>query len=491
MSEFASKFADISDGIYIEEEPVFGTTAADLFTINGFGPFTAFTTQQTFIAADVDRNDYPIDDLGFPKAPPDTEDFFFQKGAGWFELVKDHQSPQQINLTNSTFTGQNFNVQTEFEPFTYGQKYLDRFRQFPYISEGFRLTRIPDNRKSWPRSDVGLRIGNGGANYNAYYFVNNEKLVLNVKNVDLFLNPAQGLAYDVWYMSRKYDYPIPSTGLTSPFPNPGGVDWTVINPQPSRKSFFEFAQTFWRNTINVRNRLIISDGKTGGYPTLQSIYYRYLESLERIGIPNDNFNYQSMIDYVNGLGTYWIRLVEQMIPATTIWLTGVKYENSIFHRQKFVYRVQRGCQILPVPCDPCTIFGTLFPSTCDDETFTCDLIPTQNFQTFLGDSVNSFITNNSLTCNLNTLTTKWFLEMRLENQVILQQSFFEGVGNSAPSNNDWRNVVLNNMDILLNYGLEYSVNGDTIYISNSGCDDKFNNKQVELNVALDFELSCN
>jgi hypothetical protein len=192
---------------------------------------------------------------------------------------------------------------------------------FPYMSEGFRLTRTVDNKKSWTVTDVGLRVGGETSQYNAYYFVNNDKLVLNVKNVDLFLNPAQGLLYDVWYMSNKYNYPIPSTGLTSPYPQPGGVDWTFINPQPTKKTFFEFAQTFWLNMINVRNRQISSDGKTGGYPTLDSIYWKYLTSNQDVNIPNDNYTYKTMIDYVTGMGDYWIRLVEQMIPATTLWLS--------------------------------------------------------------------------------------------------------------------------------------------------------------------------
>ncbi|NCV08744.1 MAG: hypothetical protein EBW51_09190, partial [Actinobacteria bacterium] len=104
-----------------------------------------------------------------------------------------------------------------------------------------------------------------------------------------------------------------------------GYDETIINPQPKRKTFFEFAQTFWINMINVRNRLYVKDGKTSGYPKLQSIYWKYLESLELVGIPNNNFTYRSMMEYVDGLGDYWIRLVEQMIPASTIWIGGIKY----------------------------------------------------------------------------------------------------------------------------------------------------------------------
>jgi hypothetical protein len=49
-----------------------------------------------------------------------------------------------------------------------------------------------------------------------------------------------------------------------------------------------------------------------------------------------------MLDYAEGIGDYWIRLLEQVVPATTILNTGIKFENSIFHRQKFVYRRQRG-----------------------------------------------------------------------------------------------------------------------------------------------------
>jgi hypothetical protein len=145
-------------------------------------------------------------------------------------------------------------------------------------------------------------------NFNAYYEVGDENLTINVKNVDIHMNPAQGLVYDVYTMSRTYNYPIPNEGLNyvkpthcdptpnNQYPKRGGIDWTEINPKPKQKTFFEFAQTFWRNMINVRNRQYITDGKTGGYPTLQSIYWKYLESDSAINIPNDNFTYQTIIN---------------------------------------------------------------------------------------------------------------------------------------------------------------------------------------------------
>jgi hypothetical protein len=491
MGEFEKKYLDLSDGIYIDEIPALNTEPSGIFKFNG-NIYTAFTTQQTYLAVDAERDDFPVDDEGYPKAPRDTENYFFQKGSGWFELVKDHQSPQQVNTTASVFTGQNFNIQTQFEPFSYGQKYLDRFRNFPYISEGFKLIRTSDNKKSWPETDINLRVGNGSAKFDAYYFTQNEKFVLNVKNVDIFMNPSQGLAYDVWYMSNRFNYPIPSSGLSTPYPKPDGVDWTVINPQPNKKTFFEFAQTFWRNMINVRNRQFISDGKTGGYPTLQSIYFNYLNSKQNVNIPNDNFTYKSMIDYVNGLGTYWIRLVEQMIPATTIWMGGVKYENSIFHRQKFVYRLQRGCPVVPVPCDPCFFTTSLFDYNCFDETVSCDLYPQDPFSVVLSSIMNNYQLSNSLTCNLNTLSTKWYVDLRLDGQTILKELIYNGSGLSdVPTNQIWKTSLENYLPQLLNQGIYYSISGNTLNIYNSGCDSYLNNKNLKINVGVDFSVSCN
>ena len=38
------------------------------------------------------------------------------------------------------------------------------------------------------------------------------------------------------------------------------------------------------------------------------------------------------------VGTYWVDLVEQVVPATTIWGSVKVYSNTIFDQQKFKYR---------------------------------------------------------------------------------------------------------------------------------------------------------
>jgi hypothetical protein len=361
LTRFNEFYSTIIGGTFSPQLPVYDPL--NIYKFNGV-QYTGYTTSTSVQDVSLTINDFPIDSQGYPKAPTDTDSMFFQKGSGWFESTPQHRSPEILDTNRSVLTGENLNVQTALEPFTYGEKYLEYFRNFPYLGIGFELLKTIDNKKSWSDSQVGLRK-NADGNFDAYYEVSNDKLVVNVKNVDLFLNPGQALVYDVWYLSNTKSYPIPITGLSSPYPQTGGTDWTVINPKPQQKDFFEFKVTFWNNMINVRNRQQSSDGKTSGYPTLQSIFWKYLTMYQDTGIESNQFTYSKMIDYVNGIGDYWIRLVEQFIPATTIWNTGTRFENSIFHRQKFIYRPQRGCLTIQIPIEGPSGDGTIDNTDCN------------------------------------------------------------------------------------------------------------------------------
>jgi hypothetical protein len=516
LRQFDIQYAQISGGTYSQELPVLDTN--DLFSIMGV-QYTGFTT--TTITQDISLtvNDYPIDSYGFPSMPVPNDTYFFQIGGGWFESTPQHRMPEKVDLTNSTFTGSNPNYQTKLLPFNYGQEYLERYRSFPYMNLGFNLKKTVDNKKSWINNEKFLRKNFDG-NFNAYYKVSDDRLVINVKNVDLFMNPSQGLVYDVWTMSRKYNYPIPEQGLSyidptycNPYPNveypnKGGIDWTQIIPKPKEKTFFEFAQTFWKNMINVRSRQFNTDGKTSGYPTLSSIYWKYLESGMAINIPNDNFNYQTMIDYVNGMGDYWIRLVEQMIPATTIWNTGVKYENSIFHRQKFVWRRQKGCEIIPVPCKPCKLITQIFSYDCPIQQTVIGLYPWDtnptitSFGALLGSSLTTYGNDNNVDinndCLLNTLESDWYIDIRIDGSPIIIYPFFNGVGFSnptlsTPTANNWVDGLYDAFTNLLDYGLSYIINTDdqTITIYNNNCLPLNTTQNFELNVGINFTILCN
>jgi hypothetical protein len=313
-------------------------------------------------------------------------------------------------------------------------------------------------------------------------------------------------------MSREYNYPIPEQGLfytppspcyTPPnqYPKAGGVDWTRIVPKPKQKTFFEFAQTFWRNMINTRNRQFITDGKTGGYPTLQSIYWKYLESLTQAGIPNNNFTYKTMIDFVNGMGDYWIRLVEQMVPATTIWNTGVRLENSIFHRQKFVWRRQEGCKFLPIPCKPCSLTTQLYVLDCPVQEVVCGLYPWNSnpnitsFAVVLTQTLQDFFISQNVdpnSCQLNTTTSTWYVDIRINGVVISYYEFFNGIGTgSFPTPQQWVTAVKDSFINLLTLGYSYNIDEDTeeLIVFNNNCIPNFDD--FELNVGINFEIFCN
>jgi len=507
MVDFEQKYLLISGGTITTTIPILQTN--NVFSILGTS-VTGFTTQTVTVPVTTIREDYPVDLIGCPKMAEVTENYFFQIGGGWFESTPSHRMPEEVNITQSVFTGNNPTYQTKLLPFNYGEEYLNRYRNFPFMNLGYKLKKIVDNKKSWIDIQPILR-NSFDANMNSYYVANEECLVINVKNVDIFMNPSQGLLYDVWHMSNLYNFPIPEQGLNyvppspcfipNPYPKKGGIDWTEIVPRPKQKTFFEFAETFWHNMINVRNRQFITDGKTGGYPTLSSIYWSYLESQKLIGIRNDNFNYQTMIDYVNGLGDYWVRLVEQMIPATTIWTTGVKFENSIFHRQKFGWRRQTICKILPPDCKPCGINTQVFVYDCPGLFIDCPLYPwtsnpnVNSFGVMLSILLQEYYQQNNINpadCLSLSIQTKWYVDIRLNNVILAQNSFFVGAGPaSVPTDLDWITALSASLTSLQNLGYDYIIDVDnsTVSVFYNNCNPT--NDEFSINIGVNFKVLCN
>jgi len=393
---------------------------------------------------------------------------------------------------------------------------------------GYSLQLQRDNNKSWATTETNFRQNND-ANYIANYYTEDDRLVLNAKNIDLYLSPGQGILYDIWYMSRQTNYPIPVEGLNYVPPSPcdvvpqqtfkmssqplgaslsdniypyiGGVDWTVISPQPQNKTFFEFAQTLIKNTINVRNRQ-----NAKGYPTLLSIFWKYIESQEAAGIQNNNFNYTNMMDYINGIGDYWIRLVEQMVPGSTIWNTGTKIQNMAIHRQKHQWRRQIGCQLIPVPCNPCSLETNLYPNDCPTQSLECGIYPwndsttIQSFGIVLTNTLNSYLISNGYAlpdCNLNSINTTWYDQLLVDNVVLVQYPFFSGTGYSIegisyPTPSTWSSGLTTAMGDLTNYGYDYYfTDNDTVVVLNNICSLVETNTNFKINVGINFNILCN
>jgi hypothetical protein len=283
-------------------------------------------------------------------------------------------------------------------------------------SPSFNLNRIIDNKKSWINNDslvsrvFNLNNVNTGADIRqTNYDVNDERLVINTKEIDLDINIAKAVEYDV--LTFIVDNPC----LLNPLCTPCVIDsksfqfGSIFNFQIGNEYNFQFGSSdeetccveacnpcvdnnknfqddecfnFMDNDeydfqdgsdsdeisdkccgdrtqyldlittdlntittvdmfetvigselIDAKNRQTISS-----YPTLKALYERYLNSTAYCSNNSSGFNYTNMNQFAGLIGDYWVDIIEQVIPATTIWGSVRVYTNTIFDQQKFKYR---------------------------------------------------------------------------------------------------------------------------------------------------------
>ena len=208
---------------------------------------------------------------------------------------------------------------------------------------------IEDNKKAWVNStsptnrtyDLNLRE----TDYfqTSGFIENDSRLVINTKEVNIAYDPAKAIECDVFEYIKANNCPISLTGMSQPYPSKlwfgrqGGPDWSG-GMDVSNMSFVQFINEVYKKFINVRNRKVIDDAHGGGYPTLRMIYEDYLDALTKCGKVSNAYSYSQLISFVDVIQGYWLGLIEQVFPATTIWTSGVKYRNTVFDRQKYVYR---------------------------------------------------------------------------------------------------------------------------------------------------------
>ena len=110
----------------------------------------------------------------------------------------------------------------------------------------------------------------------------------------------------------------------------------------------EFAATLSSELIDVKNRKTLS-----GYPTLRMLYDRYnTRSEEFCDNTSSKYDYFDMDKFGQTVGDYWIDLIEQVVPATTIWGSTYTYKNTVFDQQKFDYRNSNMYFCLDIPNPP-------------------------------------------------------------------------------------------------------------------------------------------
>jgi hypothetical protein len=289
------KSFDLDDDIY---DVLSGTKVYRVATFVPSGytyQITTTTGRTTFTSSN-----YPVvEGTKKPKGAYDElSDIFFQKGAGWYDKTLTHRSSDIIDLENSVLTGTTKVIRTKSGPFTYGEDYFDTFRTLPGLDTGYEILSEVDNLQR--------RITDSNSIYN-----------FNRKNIDIFLSSAKAVDYDIWKKSRELEISFGTNGL---------------QPQTGI-TFAEFVDK--TITDQIKNSHTIKYKRN--YIKLEDIFQDYITStgFKPYNIPDVN-------EFINKMSPYWTQVLEQLIPATTLWLGGNLIENNLFGRPKYRYRF--GCQ---------------------------------------------------------------------------------------------------------------------------------------------------
>lgn len=254
--------------------------------------FLYYNTGVTTGTTTLTRTDYPIDENGIPKSATSSDgSVFFQQGSGWYDITLEHRSPLVIDYDNSVLTGRTKYTKTMNKPYTYGEDYFDGFRTFQGLDYGYDLMSRIDNKKVSVVDDLNV-------------------LTFNRKNLSVHLSPSQTIEYDIWRQSSNLELTFgtltPQTGVT----------------------FAEFLDSALKNVLTNSNTMKFDRG----YVILDEIYRDYINSLDITP-----FEYTKLTEYIKKMSPYWIKVIEQFVPATTLWTGGVLLKNTMFNRSKYRY----------------------------------------------------------------------------------------------------------------------------------------------------------
>lgn len=154
-------------------------------------------------------------------------------------------------------------------------------------------------------------------------------LLIDVINLGIIKTSQDGITYEKFWNNDGT--------CVSCCPNCGDkrVDFTgfMTTNITEVKTLETFENLLVSELTDVKNRKVIS-----AYPTLRAVYERYMNATE-YGVPQSNeFDYYKMDKFTGLIKSYWDDLIEQVVPATTMWGSVKVYTNTMFDQQKFKYR---------------------------------------------------------------------------------------------------------------------------------------------------------
>ncbi len=276
------------------------TTSEITYNIIGGGQLTAFNLTGGTVTGStkLTRLEYPIDGNGYPRKTTNlSNDIYFQKGSGWYDLTLNHRSSNIIDTELSVLTGNTKIIKTKPKPYKYGEDYFDNFRKLNGLDYGFELESMIDNKKSSVVTDT-----------------LESKLILNRKNINVFLSPSNGINYDVYRQSRNLE-----------------LSFGLLQPQTG-VTFAEYLNDTLKSIIPNSNSIKYNKS----YFDLENIFNQYTSNT---GFTP--YNFVSVNEFITKMTPYWVEIVEQFVPSTTLWLGGNLIDSNVFNRSKYQYRLPR------------------------------------------------------------------------------------------------------------------------------------------------------
>ena len=158
-----------------------------------------------------------------------------------------------------------------------------------------------------------------------------------------------------------------------------------------------------------------------------------------------------------------------------------------------------GCELIPIPCTPCTLTTGIFTNDCPTQIVECPVYPNTQFNGVLGTVLNAYLNDNGYNlsgCSATTLSSEWFVELYIDNSLKISLPFFNGVGYtlpeiSSPSNSVWYQALLIALDDLETFGYDYYItDSGNVAIYNIICDVSRIGVNFEIKVGINFNILC-
>ena len=273
-----------------------------------------------------------------------------------------------------------------------------------FYNNSFKLERVSDN----------IKVYTGETSISSST-QSNTRDTINSKEVDIFLDPAQLIECDLknWY-SLGYGYwnwgsttscmppysAITFSGLTVPF------EWSldeancqVMNPPTmSSMTITQYMDYLYASFVDPRNRKTAPHYNFTSfvYTNLKSIYLNYM--FWSNGQESNRLTFQSIDKMLTVIERGFNTFGKQFIPATTITNgPATLYRNTLFERQKFVYKpgINDGSEfkkVLPPEVDPVI---TTNNTTVSVNQIIRDEIQANNISTRIVNTINPSINPNS------------------------------------------------------------------------------------------------